>query len=449
MTKKRGFLVALIALVIAAGIVGYFVWRATHYEEDTSLPSGQIPAAHGKTNLPPLDKGDSDWPCWRGSSQNSFSTIKGIRSDWPGGLKLLWKVDYLCQGHKANTWSAPVVQGSRLVVPGRDIGEDYVFCLDSRTGHLLWKGSYPAKPDFGYGPGARATPCIDEERVYTFGRSGDLVCWSMFDGKKLWQKNVTKEGGVIPQWGFSSSPLVHKDNVLVQGKGALGIAFNKHTGKVSWKSVKEGPSGYATPVVVSIDGKTQVLIFYGSGLSGVNPEDGTELWNIPWETRYKVNATTPAVQGDLVFITSYYDMGCKALKIVGSSVKELWKSEVISAHHSDGIILEGYLYSYSGKGSSKRGEFKCVELKTGAEKWSTKEVGNGTTIYVDGFLVNLDYRGNLHLIKPGHERFIKVSEFRNAIPDVKQMCWTAPVAANGRLYLRYRQRLLCYDLMDR
>jgi outer membrane protein assembly factor BamB len=445
-TKKKAFLLAACALLVAGGVGGYLLWRDSRNPEDTSSPMGTIPGACGQTPLPALDSGDSNWPCWRGETRNSRSAVEKIRSDWSGGLKLLWSVDYLCQGKRASTWSAPVARGTRLVVPGRGKDTDLLFCLDSRTGDLLWKGSHDAEAGNDYGPGARATPFIDEDRVYTFGRSGDLVCWSLYDGHKVWHRNVTDEGGVVPQWGFSSSPLVHGGRVFVQGKGALGIAFDKVTGEVEWQSTKPGDSGYAAPVIEEIDGKTQLLMFHGTGLSAVDPRSGAEFWSSEWKTRFGVNATTPTVADGVIFVTSDYGMGCGAFQVEGGKVRTLWKSDVIAAHHSDPLVLDGCLYGYSGMSNTNRGRFKCVELKTGLEKWSTDKVGNGTTLYVAGFLLNLDYKGNLFLVKPHPERFILEAEFRNAIPEVKQMSWTAPIVANGRLFLRYRQRLICYDL---
>ncbi len=247
--SKRKWIIALGAVAALAGvgwIAGRMGWRAVHYSERIA-GSTAIPKPRG---LPgPLEKGQTDWPCWRGPQGDGQSLVTGIKMDWSQGLERLWQVDFLCQGSDAVTWSAPVVQGNRLVVPGRGQGVDLAFCLDPATGALIWVGTYEARARSGHGPGPRATPCIDEDRVYTFGRSGDLVCWSLQDGRLLWRHNVREVGGQEPLWGHACSPLIYRDRVIVQGGGsALVVAYDKMTGALVWKSL-EGQAGYASCVL--------------------------------------------------------------------------------------------------------------------------------------------------------------------------------------------------------
>jgi len=342
-----------------------------------------------------------------------------------------------------------VIRGNRLVVPGRDRSGDIVFCLDPETGELIWVGSYKAKVKTNHGPGARATPFIDEDRVYTFGRSGDLVCWNLENGQLVWRRNVEDDGGEEPTWGHSSSPFVYQDRVIIQGGGnALVIAYDKMTGRVIWKSMV-GKAGYSAITPTKAAGAENFLVFYGTGLMCLEPSDGRRIWSIPWKTAYDVNATTPVTSGSIIFITSGYNTGCQALKVVGTSVEPLWRSKVIASHHSDPVILEGYIYSYSGQSNQNKGMFKCVDLKSGEEKWSTGEIGWGTTVYVDAHLLCMDIKGNLFLVKPDPNEFKKATEFRGALGDVSNPAWTTPVVANNRLYLRYMQRLICYDLVQK
>jgi hypothetical protein len=137
------------------------------------------------------------------------------------------------------------------------------------------------------------------------------------------------------------------------------------------------------------------------------------------------------------------------LAVQGDDVQALWRSTVIASHHSDPALIDGYLYGYSGQSSQNRGDFKCVELATGTEKWSSKEIGWGTLIHADGHLICLDIKGNLFLIKPDAQEFTKVAEMKAALGDVTHPAWTVPTVANGKLYLRYMQRLICYDLINK
>jgi len=133
--------------------------------------------------------------------------------------------------------------------------------------------------------------------------------------------------------------------------------------------------------------------------------------------------------------------------VQNGQIQPLWRSQVIASHHSDPLLLDGFLYGYSGQSDQNEGQFKCVELETGRERWSTNAVGWGTTVYADGHLLCMDIKGNLFLIRPDPDRFDKVAEFKAALGEVNDPAWTLPVVANGRLYLRYMQRLVCYDLM--
>jgi outer membrane protein assembly factor BamB len=443
---RRRFLIPVIVVIAAVIFIGRQAWVAINGNERLSGLQQAIPEP--TETIPPLETGQADWPCWRGSNEDGKSTVTGIIKDWSGGLKKLWEVNYLCQGESNVSWSSVAVSGNRLVVPGRDNDKDLVFCLNSQSGELIWFGSYKAKTGSSHGPGSRATPYIDMERVYTFGRSGDLACWSLENGKLLWRKNVEDDGSKEPTWGHSSSPLVYKDKVIVQAGGeSFAIAYDKMTGDIIWKS-GQGKAGYAAISKMEIEGSTRLLVFQGTGLSFLDPNNGSELWSVEWETDYGVNATTPAVSDSIVFITSGYNTGCQAINVTRAGIKTLWTNKVIASQHSDPVIIDGFIYGYSGQSEQNRGYFKCVELEAGKEMWSTDKVGWGTVVYVDGHLLCMDIEGNLFLVKPDPKEFKLVTEMRDALGQVDHPAWTIPVIANGKLYLRYMQRLICYDIMQ-
>jgi len=445
MKRSVKIILVIVAVVLIGGAyVGYQIYQMIAGSEELTGKQETIPAL--MTPTPQITTGIADWTNWRGPNFEGKSLAKGIQTDWSKGLKRLWNVTYLCQDNATASWATPVVQGNRLIVPGRDEKNDLVFCINAETGELIWEGKYEAEAGTSHGPGSRATPFINENRVYTFGRSGDLVCWQLEDGKLLWHKNVKDAGGSEPQWGFSTTPLVIDNMVIVQGGGkALVIAYNKLTGDLLWKSM-EGEAGYAAAITMNIENEVKLLIYHGTGLSCLNPSDGKLLWTAPWATEYGVNATTPIVSNDIVYHTSGYKMGCEALKITKSGCSVLWKSNLMEAQHSDPILINGYIYGYSGESSRNNGQFKCIELSTGKEMWSTNKIGQGTTTFVDGYLICLDIKGNLFLIQPNPSEFKKVGDIKSAIADVKNPAWTVPVVANGKLYLRYLQQLICYQL---
>ena len=193
-------LAIIFALLIFGVYYGYQVYKIIAGSEPISGKQENIPAK--AATILPITKGIADWPNWRGANFEGKNATKGVKADWSVGLKKLWQVNYLCQDQSTASWAAPVVQGNRLIIPGRDKLNDLLFCINAETGALIWSGSYEAKAESSHGPGSRATPFIDNDRVYTFGRSGDLVCWRLLDGKLLWRKNVKAEGGTEPSWGF-------------------------------------------------------------------------------------------------------------------------------------------------------------------------------------------------------------------------------------------------------
>ena len=154
----------------------------------------------------------------------------------------------------------------------------------------------------------------------------------------------------------------------------------------------EGPVGYAASIPIKIGNEVKILIYHGKGLSCLDPSGGKVLWTAPWPTEYGVNATTPLVYNDIIYHTSGYKMGCEALKVSKSSYSVLWKNKAVEAHHSDPVLIDGYIYGYSGESLRNVGKFKCIELSTGKEMWSTDQIGQGTTAFADGLLICQDLK---------------------------------------------------------
>jgi outer membrane protein assembly factor BamB len=225
-----------------------------------------------------------DWPCWRGPNGNGTSDLRGIRTDWDGGLVKVWEVGGL---DDAGSYSAPVVQGRRLVVTGQ-LGSDHVvFCLDAGNGQEIWRRARPSayKNRARYGDGPRATPCIHDGRIYDFERSGKLSCLAIHSGDEIWSADVAKRGGKEPTYGHTSSPTIYRDTVLVQGGGkGLVLAYDKRTGAPVWQS-GEGLAGYAAVQRETVGGRDQLVVFHGLGVMGLDPGSGRQLWRARWAGR--------------------------------------------------------------------------------------------------------------------------------------------------------------------
>ena len=448
-------LLKFLLVILGVVLIGIIVLVVMNYERyDLEFGSDYVQTLttmeHDivSSQIEPITKGEADWICWRGINGDGRSGVTGIKTDWSGGLEKKWEIEYLCQGKESATWSAPVVQGNRLVVCGRDDVNDIVFCLNPEDGGLIWKQAYPAKTArTNYGAGPRATPWIDDDRVYTFGRGGDLVCWNLLNGDQIWHKNVNDEGGEEPGAGHSSSPLVTDSLVIVNGGGtARTIAFDKMNGDLVWKT-GSGKAGCAAISTMEIEGEPVVLSFHGSGLAAITLREGKQVWDVEWKAKGSPNATTPVIKDNLVFITSGSGKGGEVLRVSQSGVEVVWKNELIASLHSDPFIIDGHIYGYSGDSNSNKGFFKCVELETGVEKWSSKEMGLGTCVAVDDYLLCYDVKGSLFLIKPDPEKFVKIASIPKIWGRVKGGIFTIPVLANGKLYLRFKQSLMCFNIM--
>jgi len=447
--KKVLKFAAVIIILVVLGLTFWFYDSIIIMTKNKNISGkvDRIPTIASK-ELPPITKTELDWTNWLRADLSNTALVENFPIEWKSGLKKLWEVSYLCQDETTAVWSAPVIKGNRLILGGRDEDNVILFCLNPENGKLIWKNSYASKARSSYGSGCRATPWITEDKIYTFGRSGDLVCWNLLDGKLLWSKNVKDEGGEEPKWGYSCSPFVYNSMVIVNAGGsARTIAFDISSGEVKWKT-GGAPAGYAAISMMTIDGTPVILDFHGVGLAAMNAETGKELWNIPWKTSYKVNATTPVFKDNLIFITSGYKTGGTLLKASKDKIETVWKNKSIASHHSDPFILGDYIYGYTGYSMQNKGEFKCLDIKTGEEKWATGKLGWGTCIKVNENLLCMDIKGNLFLLKPNPDKPEILTSISNVLGEVQGAAWTKPIVAQNKLFIRFKQRLLCFSLKN-
>ncbi len=435
-------------------------------------------AAAAPASQPAPQAGQDDWPKWRGPRGDNRPAISSFPQDLAGGLARRWSVTGLCSGRNASAWSCPAIRGDRLIVTGRDAAKDLVVCLDSRTGRQIWRQEYDAPgKDVQYGNGPRATPLIDGDRVFTFGCMGQVGCWSLADGERVWLKSAAEWGGQRPTWGHASTPLVRGEQLLVMiGGQALVVALDKRTGQKVWAS-PPGGAGYAALTMVTTGGQERLIAFAADRLVGLAPQTGAGLWEAPWPTAYGMNCTTPLLLdgpnsaasgsagppggGRLLVCSAAKDGkgGVGLLELVDGPAgpKVVWASRQASPMHNDPVVIAGHLYAYSGFSLEDKG-FICLDLADGKQKWFTDQLGGpGTVLQVPGpagpngagppppgdRLLCLNNRGKLMLVEASPDGFRKLSEFQ-AITG--HPVWTQPVIAQGRLYVRFAGQLICYDL---
>ena len=364
----------------------------------------------------------ADWPHWRGQNFDGISTERVVES---GSPSILWKAQL---GIGFSSFS---VVGGRVYTMGHADGKDTVWCLDAKSGKVVWSHSYDA--DLGdkyYEGGTSCTPTVDGDQVFVLSRWGDVFCLNAATGKVVWTKNPRQDEDLrIPDWGYGGSPLVSGNTILLN-MGESGIALEKSTGKTLWKSPNKD-AGYSTPVPYDAGGTKAAVLGSGRAYVAVDIATGKVLWSHDWRTSYGVNAADAIVKGSEVFISSGYEKGAALLKVGDSAPAVVWQSKVMRNQMSPSVLVDGYLYGIDGN-ESKKPALKCIEWASGTEKWAYPEAGCGSVTVAGDQLVVLSDAGELAIGK------ISPAGFK---PGAKAQvlsgrCWTVPVVANGQLYAR-------------
>ncbi len=368
----------------------------------------------------------TDWPCYRGPSHNGITQETDWSSSWgDAGPKLLWKKSV---GIGFSTTAAADGRVYTMGNSGKATNIDTVYCFDAQTGQDLWKHSYscPLQPKY-YAGGTLSTPTVDAGKVYTLSKMGDFFCLDAKTGNVLWQKQLDKELGFeLPTWHFSSSALIVDDKVVLN-VGAAGLALNKNTGDLVWQNGK-GKCGYSTPMPFTIDGKPGLALFGEVTLVAVSPADGRTLWQYPWKTQYEVNAPDPIVIGNRVFISTGYKRGCTLLEINGGDVKKIWENKTLAMQINCPILWDGHVYGFD------EDVFKCLKLQDGSQQWQDKSLGKGSLVMsADGRMILMGDGGELVVAKADPQKFDVLARAQ-VLP--KALCWTSPVLADGRIYVR-------------
>lgn len=374
----------------------------------------------------------ADWYRWRGPDQNGISQETDWQASWPAaGPKIVWKTSV------GIGFSSFAVANGRVYTMGNARDTDTVWCLDATSGDVIWKHSYACKLDPNlYEGGPNATPTVDGNRVYTLSKEGHFICLNSANGEVVWSKHLANEFSLKkPDWGFSGSPLVLGDLVILNA-GEAGIAFNKASGEKVWGS-EAGPGGYSTPLPFQLNGQQALALFSEKDLIALNPADGKELWRFPWKTRYGVNAAEPIVAGDRMFISSGYNQGSALLQVSGDEAKAVWQNKNMRNQLNSSVVWESNIYGVDDK------ELRCMDLATGAVRWSDNASGKGSLLLANGKLIVLSEKGELMVADASPSAFKLISRAQ----ILGGRCWTVPVLSNSRLYARNAKGdVVCLDL---
>ena len=389
----------------------------------------------------------ADWPQFRGPDRSGVSKETGLLKAWPAtGPKVAWTARGLGEGH-----ATPAIAKGRILGMGLRGNDEVVWALDEKTGKELWSTRIAAGTELrgrqgGYG--SRATPTVDGDRLYALGVSGDLVCLNFADGKLRWQKNlVTDFGGRVPQWGYSESALVEGDRVIATPGGETTlVALNKLSGALVWKAQVPDNNrvAYSSCIAADVGGQRQIIQFLAGGVVGVAANDGKFLWRYDGPAnRQGINCSTPIYRDGHVFAASAYQHGGGLAKLTSSAgattAAEVYFTRQMQNHHGGMVLVGDYLYGFDNS------NLTCLEFKTGKPMWSDRSVGKGSVTYADGFLYCRSERGPVALVEANPAAYTEKGRF-DQTERSNEPSWPYPVVANGKLYLRDQDVLLCYDL---
>jgi len=392
-----------------------------------------------------------DWPQYLGPSRNGVYSGPPLAATWPaGGPKKVW------QKSVGEGFAGPVVAGDRVILFHRVMNQEVVEALDAKTGDSRWRYAYPTtyRDDFGFDEGPRAVPVVAGGRVYTFGAEGQLTAVDVPTGQKVWNVDTMRRFNIRKGFfGAAGSPLVENGRVIANiggkdgVKGAGIVAFNADTGAVLWTATDHDAS-YSSGVSATFAGQPTAVFFTRNGLVGLDPSNGAIRFQRQWRSRIaaSVNAATPLVVGDTIFVSATYGTGAAAIQVQGGQLKDIWSGdEILSNHYASSVYSNGVLYGYHGR-QEFNPSFRAVDFKTGTVKWNVDAFHAGSVTLVGDRLLILKETGELILAAATPQAYRPLAQAQILPMTVRSL----PALSDGFLYARnndtHKDVLVCLDL---
>ncbi len=399
------------------------------------------------------DVASNDWPTFRGPNRDDVSTETGLLKKWPAeGPKLLWKGTGCGSGY-----STVSIAGDKIFTMGDMEGSSELIALNLKDGSPAWKTKIGKSG--GDHPGTRCTPTVDGPAVYAINQFGELICAATADGKEIWRKDMKEFGGqMMSGWGYSESPLVDGNLLICTPGGSQGtiLALDKKSGAKVWQSSEiKDKAAYSSVIAVDIGGVHQYIQVTGNAkktvpsghVFGVDAKTGKVLWSAERNGDTAV-VPTPIYYDGYVFTTSGYGSGCHWFKVVAEGGKftatQVYAKKEMEDHHGGVVRVGEYVYGHSG-----RGDWTCMELKTGKVMWQNPGVRKGSVTYADGHLYTRSEggAGTIALVEAMPTAYKEDGSF-NPPNRARENSWAHPVVCGGKLFIRDQDVLLCYDVKN-
>ncbi|MDQ3071325.1 MAG: PQQ-like beta-propeller repeat protein, partial [Acidobacteriota bacterium] len=378
------------------------------------------------------------WPDFRGANRDGHYTQTAIKTDW-NGLKPMWTQPV------GGGYASFVVAGGRAFTIEQRGPQEVAAAYDVATGRELWTNTWNAAfREMMGGDGPRATPTWSGGRLYALGASGELRAIDAETGRTIWRVNILDDNGASNlQWGMSAAPLIVDNTVVVMPGGPGGrsvAAYDKATGARAWSALDDTAS-YSSPMLVTLGGVRQIVVFTASRLAGITPGSGRVLWEYPWKTSYDVNASQPLMIGaNRVFVSTGYGTGAAVIELTPAgdrfTVREVWRNIRMKNQFSSSVLHEGFIYGLD------ESILACLEAETGKVMWKGGRYGYGQIMLASGHLIVVTEGGELALVRATPASHQEVAKLE--VLDGKT--WNHPVIADGILLIRSLARMAAFDL---
>jgi outer membrane protein assembly factor BamB len=383
--------------------------------------------------------GRNYWTNFRGPKRDGKYEEASVSTNWPAsGPPVIWKQP-VGVGHA----SFVVAEGKAYTIEQRR-NQEVVAAYDVNNGRELWTQKWNAAFTDSTGDGPRATPTWEGGRVYALGATGELRALDANSGAVVWGKNILTDNQAknLP-WAMAASPLVVDDKVIVLPGGTSGksvVAYNKNTGAPVWRVLND-TQAYVSPMFAELGGRRQVVVVSSSRVVGLAPENGTLLWEYPWDTDMGINVSQPiVVDRNRFFISSGYGKGAALVELKGSgnsfTASTIWENKNMKNKFNSSVLHNGYIYGLD------EGIMVCLDLNTGERKWKEGRFGYGQVILANGHLIVTSDQGELALIKATPEKYTEVVRFS----ALQGQTWNYPAIAGGRLLMRNSNEMVAYDI---
>lgn len=415
-----------------------FAWRWSKTPEERLLAQerSELTAPAAAPEAPANAKAGSDWPGFRGPNRDGVVRGARIETNWSKSPPVeMWRRPI------GPGWSSFAVEGDLLYTQEQRGSNEVVACYNLITGKPVWKHLDAARFwESNAGAGPRATPTLSNKRVYTFGATGILNALDAGTGAVVWSRNAATDTKTkVPGWGFSSSPLVVGDIVVIATAGTLA-AYDTATGAPRWVG-PNGGSGYSSPQLVTIQGVPQIVMLGGPAAVSVAPADGKLLWQHQLSPSARIVQPGLTAEGD-VLINDGDGNAMRRIAVTngasGWTVAERWESFGLNPYFNDFIVHKGHGFGFSGS------SIACIDLNNGERKWKGGNYGNGQLIVLpdQDLLIVLSEEGEVALVGATPGQFTELARF----PAIKGKTWNHPVLAGDVLLVRNGEEMAAFRL---